>query len=289
MVQFIHVNGGYKYEKLKVNDYVLNGKYAIYKLGSMSVNNLRIIDNGKKYGCMNTGKNFYPEGLSLEERKALFLEHRRLASASYNEEFDPKKIYVPKQNKEGKAVELTRAMVEAYEDGWDLDIPGDILIITKDLPGVVAGFPVADCPVLIASDLKNGVTATAHCGAEMIDNYLPKLTIESLQSKYDSKLDDIYVYIGAHAGNNWTYDSMPKWAKESFWEETGAIKEKENGEFEIDLRKALLYQLNPDDFETFIVNNDDTITNPNYYSNSASRNDKSKAGRQFIGAYYKKR
>lgn len=276
-------------KNLKVNDYVLNGKYAIYKLGSMSVNNLRIIDTGKQYGCMNTGKNFYPEGLSLEERKALFLEHRRLASASYNEEFDPKKIYVPKQNKEGKAVELTRAMVEAYEDGWDLDIPGDILVITKDLPGVVAGFPVADCPVLIASDLKNGVTATAHCGAEMIDNYLPKLTIESLQSKYDSKLDDIYVYIGAHAGSDWTYDSMPKWAKESFWEETGAIKEKENGEFEIDLRKALLYQLNPDDFETFIVNNDDTITNPNYYSNSASRNDKSKAGRQFIGAYYKKR
>lgn len=276
-------------KNLKVNDYVLNGKYAIYKLGSMSVNNLRIIDTGKKYGCMNTSKNFYPEGLSLEERKALFLEHRRLASASYNEEFDPKKIYVPKQNKEGKAVELTRAMVEAYEDGWDLDIPGDILVITKDLPGVVAGFPVADCPVLIASDLKNGVTATAHCGAEMIDNYLPKLTIESLQSKYDSKLDDIYVYIGAHAGNNWTYDSMPKWAKESFWEKTGAIKEKENGEFEIDLRKALLYQLNPNDFETFIVNNDDTITNPNYYSNSASRNDKSKAGRQFIGAYYKKR
>ena len=63
----------------------------------------------------------------------------------------------------------------------------------------------------------------------------------------------------------------------------------ENREIEIDLRKALLYQLNPNDFETFIVNNDDTITNPNYYSNSASRNDKSKAGRQFIGAYYKKR
>ena len=276
-------------KNLKVNDYVLNGKYAIYKLGPMSVNDLRIIDIGKKYGCMNTGKNFYPEGLSLEERKALFLGHRRLASASYNEEFDPKKFYMPSQNKEGKAVELTRSMVESYEDGWDLDIPGDILIITKDLPGVVAGFPVADCPVLIASDLKNGVTATAHCGAEMIDNYLPKLTIESLQSKYDSKLDDIYVYIGAHAGNNWTYDSMPKWAKESFWEETGAIKETENGEFKIDLRKALLYQLNPNDFETFIVNNDDTITNPNYYSNSASRNDKSKAGRQFTGAYYKKR
>ena len=41
--------------------------------------------------------------------------------------------------------------------------------------------------------------------------------------------------------------------------------------------------------DSVIVLNDDTITNPNYYSNSAARNDKSKAGRQFTGAYYKKR
>lgn len=276
-------------KNLKVNDYILNGKYAIYKFGNMPTNDLRILDVDKRYGCMNTGKMFYKEGLSAEERKALFLEHRQLASFDYYNEFDPKKFYMPSQNKKGEAVELTREMVEAHEDGWDLDIPGDILVITKDLPGVVAGYPVADCPVLIASDLKNGVTATAHCGAEMIDNYLPKLTIESLQSKYDSKLDDIYVYIGAHAGNNWTYDSMPKWAKESFWEETGAIRENKKGEFKIDLRKALLYQLDPEKFETFIVNNDDTITNPNYYSNSAARGDKSKAGRQFTGAYYRKK
>ena len=180
-------------------------------------------------------------------------------------------------------------MVDAYQDGWDLDIKSDILILTDKTPSVVAGYPVADCPVLIASDLKNGVTATAHCGAEMIDNYLPQMTIESLQSKYDSKLDDIYIYIGSHAGKDWTYDSMPRWAKESFWQETGAIKETDTGEFKIDLRKALLYQLNPEKFESFIVNNDDTITNNNYYSNSASCKDKTKAGRQFTGAYYKKK
>ncbi len=45
------------------------------------------------------------------------------------------------RTKKVKAVELTRAMVEAYEDGWDLDISGDILVITKDLPGVVSRFP----------------------------------------------------------------------------------------------------------------------------------------------------
>jgi len=277
-------------KNLKVNDYILNGKYAIYKSGNMPINDLRILDVDKRYGCMTTNAMFYEKELSYEERKAIFLERRRLASSDYYNEFDSKKFYMPSQNKKGEAVELTREMVKAHEDGWDLDIPGDILVITKDLPGVVAGYPVADCPVLIASDLKNGVTATAHCGAEMIDNYLPKITIESLQSKYDSKLDDIYVYIGAHAGNNWTYDSVPRFVKESFWEETGAIKETKNGEFKIDIRKALLYQLNPENFETFIVNNDDTITNPNYYSHHrASKNDKSKTGRQFTGAYYRKR
>ena len=57
----------------------------------------------------------------------------------------------------------------------------------------------------------------------------------------------------------------------------------------MDKGKALLYQLNPEKFETYIVNDDDTITNNNYFSNSAARNNKEKAGRQFTGAYYKKR
>ena len=145
----------------------------------------------------------------------------------------------------------------------------------------------ADCPVIIASDLRNGVTATAHCSAEMIDKYLPKMIVEELQSKYNSKLEEIYVYVGAHAGNSWTYDTWPKWAKENFWEKTGAITEKD-GIYRINLRVAMLSQLNPEVFDTFIINNDDTITNPNYYSNSAARTDKSKDGRHFEGAYYQK-
>lgn len=271
------------------NNYMKVGKYAIYKAGIMPVNNVRVIDTTRDFGCMNTAEKFYDEGLSKEERKALFLEHRRLVSLFQGNGFDPYKFYMPSQKKDGSSTVLTQEMVDDYQDGWDLDIESDILIVTDKTPGVVAGYPVADCPVLVASDLKNGVTATAHCGAEMIDNYLPQMTIEALQSKYDSKLDDIYIYIGSHAGKNWTYDSMPKWAKENFWEEIGAIHQTQDGNYKIDLRKALLYQLNPEKFETYIVNDDDTITNNNYFSNSAARNNKEKAGRQFTGAYYKKR
>ena len=268
----------------------MKGNYKIYKFGNMPTEQLRILETGNKYGCMNTKASCYKEGMSKEEIRAEFLDHRKMAAEDNNYAFDPYKFYMPSQDGKGKAVELTKEMVEAYDDGWDLDIPGDILVITDKIPGVVAGFPVADCPVVIASDLKNGVTATAHCSAAMIDNYLPKMTIESLQSEYDSKLEDIYVYIGAHAGSSWTYDKWPNWAKENFWEETGAITE-ENGLYRINLRKALLSQLHPEQFETFIVNTTDTRTNPNYYSNSVYNNGegpKEKDGRHFEGAYYQK-
>ena len=82
---------------------------------------------------------------------------------------------------------------------------------------------------------------------------------------------------------------MPSFINESFWEETGAFRQVGDKDYKIDLRKALLYQLNPEKFESYIVNNDDTIANNNYFSNSAAGKDESKFGRQFTGAYYKKR
>lgn len=276
-------------ENLELNEKILRiGSYDIYKKGTTNVKNLRILNTGNKYGIMTANPCFYEDGMSDDDIKAIFLKRRKIASVDNNCGFDPYKFYVPTQNGEGKAVEITKEMVEAYKDGWDLEIKADILITTDKVPGIVAGFPVADCPVIVASDLKNGITATAHCSAAMINNYLPIRTVEALQSMYNSKKEDIYVYIGAHAGKNWTYDRYPKFATEKFWEQTGAVKQVADNDFKIDMDKALLYQLNPEEYETFIINSDDTITNPNYYSNSAACTDKAKDGRHFEGAYYQK-
>lgn len=223
---------------------------------------------GNKYGTMTTKACFYENGMTFDDRKAIFLERRKKAAQDYNYAFDPYKFYIPSQNGECKAVELTREMVESFKDGWDLNIEADILITTNKIPGVVTGFPVADSPVIIASDLKNGVTATAHCGAKMINKYLPIRIVEALQSMYDSKKEDIYIYIGAHAGKDWSYDKYPAFATEHFWEETGAVKEVKEGDFRINMDKALLYQLHPEEYETYIINTDNMRTNPNYYSNS---------------------
>ena len=279
-------------ENLNVRDKILKiGQYDIYKKGTTSFKNLRILNTGNKYGTMTTKACFYEDGMSFDDRKAMFLERRKKAAQDYNYAFNPYKFYIPSQNGEGKAVELTREMVESFKDGWDLDIKADILITTDKIPGVVVGFPVADCPVVIASDLKNGVTATAHCSAKMINNYLPIRTVEALQSMYDSKKEDIYIYIGAHAGKDWSYDIYPDFATEHFWEETGAVKQVKEGDFRINMDNALLYQLHPEDYETYIINTDNTRTNPNYYSNSIynyGKGKEEKNGMHFEGAYYQK-
>lgn len=60
------------------------------------------------------------------------------------------------------------------------------------------------------------------------------------------------------------------------------------------MRKVIRKQLEMRhiDLDKTIFNSDDTISNPNYYSNNASSpyglNDSSKSGRHFVGLFYPK-
>ena len=240
---------------------------------------VQIIETGKRFGNMNLGA--FPEEYMNDpiKRKKMFLENRKRAGAYYG--FDPLKMYIPNQNSGVPYAILTEEMVNEKEDGWDFDIPADVLIVTEKTPNVVVGYPVADCMVLIMTDLKNCVTVTAHCSAEMVDQYLPKLTLEALKDSYDSKEEDIVIYGSACAGSSWTYDRYPKWAKnEEVWMKTGALKE-ENGIFQIDLRRAIKAQLELEKYRNVIFHSADTITNSNFHGQ------KEKVGRHFAGAFYK--
>lgn len=225
--------------------------------------------------------------LTKSDKNMIFANHRR-AFAEANG-FDWHKMFMADQvNKNGSYFEITREYVENNPNGWT-DIPEDILIITDEVPGVAIGHPVADCPVIIMEDVKNKVTAIAHCSAELIDKRMPMMIADALNSAYNTRDEDIKVRVSSCAGPTWTYDKWPGFANDkTIWEDTCAITEWDN-EFKINIRAAIAGQL----IERGIGQNvsydfADTIIDKEYYSNSASRSNPDKYGRQFTGAIYQK-
>ena len=252
---------------------------------------IKYVETGNKFGNMNTAKAFYPEDFTAEDRKNAFLEHRIEASKEYG--FDPRMLFMALQkNKDGSYFALNSDYINEYKDGWDADINEDILIITDKTPDVVIGHPVADCPVVMMTDVRNGVSAIGHCSGEMIDKKLPMMIADALVDYCGSHDDEIYTFVSACAGPNWTYDSFPKWATDTeMWKD--GIYQGEDGLFHINLRKVIAKQLqerNVYGFPNTYFNNVDTITDPRFYSNAAASpyglNQPEKAGRNFAGVFY---
>lgn len=227
------------------------------------------------------------------DKALIFKKHRQAFGDA--EGFDWKKMFMADQTtKDGSYFELTREYVEANPKGWT-DIPEDILIITDKVPGVVAGHPVADCPVVMLEDRKQGITAVGHCGGAMIDKKLPMLIAESLYRGYNNKSADLVAHVGASAGPEWTYDCLPDWATEEEIWKRAIIPHEVIGEdgksqtiFKIDIRQPIIEQLKEVNIGISQIDFDmtDTITSPEYYSNAVCRKQPEKFGRQYIGAFY---
>ena len=255
-------------------------------IGRRKAWNFAVLDIGKQYGNMNTAAAFYPKEMTLEERQKDFLERRIKLGEQFG--FDGRKMFMADQTtKDGSYRVIDQDLVSSVDDGWKVDTKEDILMITTDTPKVVIGHPVADCPVVMMRDVKKGVTAIGHCSAEMIDKKLPMMIADAMLREFGCRDQDIYTYVSACAGeDSYTYDIYPKWATdEKVWE--GNIIEKEK-QYYINLRKAIAEQLEERNINNWIMNREDTITDPNYYSNSAAfHGNEEKAGRNFAGAYYK--
>ena len=272
---------------------------------------IRIVESQKDFGSMNAGtiryanlteedKRILSDELNIElkdletydlssERGKIFKLHRKNMGEAFG--FDGRHMFMADQeHKRGTHFVITRDYVEANPEGWT-DIPEDILVVTDHLPRVVIGHPVADCPVVMMVDKKQGISAIGHCSAEMIDRRLPMMIGEVLRGTYGSRAEDIYAYVSACCGEGWTYDSFPKWARdEHVW--SRCIEMGEDGYFHIRLKPAVLKQLLASGVaaKNIRFNMDDTLTNDHYYSNSMSsktgKESSPKYGRHFAGLFY---
>lgn len=266
---------------------------------------LRDVDSKNIYGTMNGGtvcltnitesdKKMLMEKHNLEsldgfefskeDKDMIFKEHRKAFGADQG--FDWRKMFMMDQTtKNGSYFEITKDFVEANPNGW-ADIPEDILIITDKVPGVVAGYPVADCPVVMMSDMKQGITAVAHCSAALIDKKMPMMIADALTQGYGSREEDIRILVGACAGKNWKYNCWPNFANdERLWKDCIT---QVGEDFFIDIRKAIKKEFAERGLENCdtLFNLADTITDSRYYSNSVRKQQPEKFGRHFEGIYY---
>ena len=269
---------------------------------------LHYADSRNIYGTMNTGT-IRLSNITKADKEMLIKQHALQTLEGYeltqedkdrifdthwenfarDNGFDPGRKFMTLQDTKkrelGSYFELEKEYVEANPGGWT-DIFESILIVTDKVPGVVACHPVADCPVVIMHDKKQGIAAVAHCSADLVDKKLPMMVADALTQGYGTKEEDINILVGAHAGPNWTYNKYPNWATdEDLWKD--CITEKD-GLYKINLRKALLKQF----VERKLGNCPtkmslaDTITDPRYYSNSAKDYDPSKLGRHIEGIFF---
>lgn len=251
------------------------------------VKNLQIFEAGRLYGNMNTNKAFYPENFSAADRQKDFLERRIILGNDKG--FDGHKIFMADQcDKTGSYHILTEEDVEKAPNGWS-DIKEDILIITNKVPGIVAAHPVADCPVVIVSDAANRIAALCHCSAELTDKRMPMATVDALfkaakELNINLNEEELKAYVSSCIGSNWIYDCYPRWAtEENVWKKS--ITE-ENGIYKINIRRAVVNQLAERGIKHLCLDLHNTDTDPNYYSNYMSKLDKTKAGRNLVGAFY---
>ncbi len=256
---------------------------------------LHIFESSILDGPISCDKKFYDKSLTNQDIKQDLLERRLKLGRKHG--FDGKRIVIPfqknshcnEQYKNGKYILINEKIITGYEDLWNLNIPADILLLPKTITGLVIAYPVADCPVLIAEDVKNQVAGLAHCGSEYINRELPIDLIKALQEEVGSKTDDINVHISACASSqNYIYDTYPSWASnKKVWHN---FITKETDGYHINLRGSIVnllqkYNLN----KTHInISQNDTISNPMYYSNSAAHfGNQNKNGRFLVGCFYK--
>lgn len=243
--------------------------------------------SSKNEGQMNTTASFYPEGMTPRERKEIMEANKKKLGERVG--FVYKRLFIPIQKnadkpdlyENGHTLTLDNGIVTSYDNLYNFNYNCDIVKITRETPYVAIGYPMADCAVITAVNLKTEEAVMAHCGGEYINRYLPMQLIDSLGGNED----DIRVHVSPFAHSlHYRPGTKPTWVSDrQIWD--GFLDFNVNG-LDINqlgaLRKMLKQRMIDDKNIYFYPF--DTIKDSNFYSNSNANNGiKEDEGRQIAG------
>lgn len=164
---------------------------------------------------------------------------------------------------------------------WNVDKFYNSIFMTKDTydrvkseigRSVALVFPAADCAVVRFYDPKKNIIGLTHSDAIHTTRGIIYKSVEYMVEHFESKEEDIEVYVGAFAKDGWTYDKMPDFAlNNSEWD--GYIEEKDN-KYLIHYGDKIYDQicLSGVSMDKIYFDPDNTLFNDDYFSNSRSYN-----------------
>lgn len=285
-----------------------------------NVSNLKIFETNLLDGPMRLKYEYFTEitgGVSkrkitdamTQEMKEEFLSSRVNAGFKYG--FDGKKIVVPYEvygrYKRGHYFVADDNVYAMDDDLWNVDIPGDVVVLKKDNPGMAIAYPVSDDPVVIVEDQEKGACSLVHCDMERIGKEMPVYAVDALVKEVGSNISDLKVYISSNLKkeNNFYFVKPALINKDKkVWK--GCIKRGSSVNVNLcnkALRNLLKHLVHSIDQEMAIYNmlvkkgvlpsnitisEIDTFTDPVYYSSVAESiyGLGSKNGKFLVGAYY---
>lgn len=256
----------------------------------MSNTAFAVFHTTKLDGQMNGNKQFYPEGMSEEERNAISRFNKSVIAHQVG--FNLNHLFMSLQGKErGTVYTLTKKDVVSYQDLYDYDVYADHVKMTPETmeDKTAIGFNVSDGANVIAMNVKTMEATSTFCSGAHINNEVPR----QIRSVLGGKKEDIYVDVSPFAyvlpmKNPENKDWEPDWvSNKDVWGNN--LVRSEDGTLYVGQYPALMRQLTESGIlEDHITVRLDTYHDHNYYSSQRARmeNDPQQNGRFMHGVAY---
>lgn len=262
---------------------------------------------GKEIISWNTAIRFYPEDMKDPTIRLNYLMNNAKKAG-----IDDMAMPDQPSKVEEEAHEITLEEFSSYYDSdtykkdgtiWNINKNYTSIFITKETRdkikekydrSVSLVYPAADCAVVRYYDKEKDIIGLTHSDAAHTGSNIINDMTEYMKNHFKSNLENVEVYVGAFAYDDWTYDRTPDFMydKDKDGNKLGINKEwKEYIEKVSDNNYIIHYgdkifdQIKNSgiDKENIYFSDDNTLFNNNYFSNSRSHNKGEKQGRNLIG------
>ena len=155
--------------------------------------NLQLVESGKLYGNMSTNPLHYKPETACYIINGQVIANRMNFAAGYG--VHGTNMFVTDPNYNETPFEITKKFLETKPKGM-VDIPGDILVVTKATPDIMIGSYVRGLPVIMAYDKEQEILACKLVTDSICLDDVPEQLVDLLQNQYHSYLQDIVGFVG---------------------------------------------------------------------------------------------